>query len=476
MKKRSQRKWKCCTILCILLLFLAVGFGVDTRQAAAASPYKKNGRLSVKKGKIVNKKGRPFVIQGVSTHGLSWFPEYVNKRAFLTLRNQWKVNTIRLALYTAEYNGYCSGGNKKELEQLIDKGVRYATDLGMYVIIDWHILSDGNPLTHKKEAKKFFRKMAKKYKNYGNVMYEICNEPNGGGGSWKNIKKYAKPVIKTIRKVNKKAIVIVGTPTWSQEIDKPQNDPITGYKNVAYSFHFYAGTHKADLRSRLKTAAKNGVPVIVTEFGICDASGNGNMNPKEGNLWMRLLNQYKIGRVCWSLANKAESASLLKSSCKKTGGWRTQDLSASGKWLRQAYTKKKNGVNEDDTLYEDEEENTENPSQETEQEYGEPHVTGQAEKVNSWGSDGDWHNQYKILLRNDGTASAKGWKVVLQMKEAASLENSWNGTFQCSGRTVTIDPADYNQKIEAGGVIEIGCIIISAAPQEILSVEATPLN
>lgn len=28
----------------------------------------------------------------------------------------------------------------------------------MYCIIDWHILSDGNPLIHKEQAKVFFEK------------------------------------------------------------------------------------------------------------------------------------------------------------------------------------------------------------------------------------------------------------------------------------------------------------------------------
>lgn len=48
-------------------------------------------------------------------------------------------------MYTEEYNGYCSGGNQAELKKLIDKGVRYATELGMYVIIDWHVLNDRTP-------------------------------------------------------------------------------------------------------------------------------------------------------------------------------------------------------------------------------------------------------------------------------------------------------------------------------------------
>ncbi len=59
--------------------------------------------------------------------------------------------------------------------------------------------------------------MAKKYKNQKNIFYEICNEPNGNV-SWKTIKSYATTVIKTIRTYDKKNIILVGTPVWSQEV------------------------------------------------------------------------------------------------------------------------------------------------------------------------------------------------------------------------------------------------------------------
>ena len=204
----------------ILSFVLVLSFVNVPVKKVAASPLSANGQLKVKGTKIVNAKGKAFVIKGVSTHGLSWFPQYVNKKAFKTLKKKG-VNTIRLAMYTAEYNGYCTGdaANKKKLKNLIDTGVKAASELGMYVIIDWHILSDGDPLTYKNESKKFFKEIAKKYASKKNVLYEICNEPNGAG-DWSKIKKYAKAVIKTIRSVNKKAIIIIGTPTWSQDVDQ----------------------------------------------------------------------------------------------------------------------------------------------------------------------------------------------------------------------------------------------------------------
>ena len=84
------------------------------------------------------------------------------------------VNTIRLALYSDKGASY-----SKSLYQKVDEGIRYATELGMYVVLDWHILSDGNPKTSQKRAFQFFTRHAKKYGKQNNILYEICNEPNG---------------------------------------------------------------------------------------------------------------------------------------------------------------------------------------------------------------------------------------------------------------------------------------------------------
>lgn len=313
------------------MLAVVLFFPADS---SAAAPYAKHGELSVKNGKLVDKYGKTFQLKGISTHGIAWFPEYVNKKAFNTLKKDWKANIIRIAMYTEEYNGYLSGGNKDELEKLVEKGVKAATELGMYCIIDWHILSDGNPLTHEKEAKEFFRKMSEKYADNRHVLYEICNEPNGGT-SWSDIKKYAESVIPVIRENAPKAIIIVGTPTWSQEVDKAAADPIKGYDNIMYTFHFYAATHKDDLRNRVETAVKGGLPVFVTEFSICDASGNGGIDYASAKAWKKLINRYKLSYCAWNLSNKNESSAIIKPGCNKKSGWKKSQLSATGKWIRK---------------------------------------------------------------------------------------------------------------------------------------------
>ena len=299
-----------------------------------SSPRPASGGLRVSGTTLTDASGNAVQLRGVSTHGLAWFPEYVNKEAFETLRDDWGANVVRLAMYTEEYGGYCNGGDKEALKQLIDDGVSYATELGMYVIIDWHILSDGNPNRNKEEAKAFFSEMADKYAGHNNVIYEICNEPQNS--DWNGqIKPYAEDVISCIRQYDSSALILVGTNTWSQDIDAVAGNELDD-DNVMYVLHFYAGTHKASLRSKLESALNAGVPVFVSECSICDASGNGGIDYDSAQSWLDLLNDRGVSFLAWSLSNKNETSALIQPGCSKTGGWTEDDLSETGRWFRKA--------------------------------------------------------------------------------------------------------------------------------------------
>lgn len=328
-------------LVCVLALGLCLTGGLQIAEAKTTTYYDASaGRLHVKGTKLVDKKGHEVQLRGVSTHGLSWYPQYVNDKCFTQLHDKWGANVVRLAMYTEEYNGYCSGDakNRSDLKKLIKKGVRLAKKHKMYVIVDWHILSDGNPNSHKKEAKAFFREMSREFKGYNNVIYEICNEPNNGT-SWKEIKSYAKSVISTIRENDKKAVIVVGTPTWSQDVDQAAADPIKG-ENLMYALHFYAATHKADLRNKMTAAINKGLPVFVTEYGICDASGNGAIDKREADRWIQTMDEYGVSYIAWNLSNKQESSSIIKSSCPKVSGFKKSELSDEGRWLYHLLRKK----------------------------------------------------------------------------------------------------------------------------------------
>lgn len=302
------------------------------------TPVSLHGALSVQGPDLVDKNGEKFQLYGMSTHGIAWFPQYVNLDAFRTLRDDWNINCIRLAMYTAEYGGYCSDGDKEELKTLVKNGVEYASELGMYVIIDWHILSEQDPNVYKDEAIAFFREMSSAYADYENVLYEICNEPNGYA-SWDSVKSYASEVIPVIRENDSDAVILVGSPTWSQDIHQAAASPLE-FDNVMYTLHFYAATHKDSLRSRLEDCVNNGLPVFISEFGMCDASGNGDNDFEQTEEWLALIEKYNISFFCWNLANKDESSSVFLPSSTKTSDWTEEDLNESGKWIREYFKNK----------------------------------------------------------------------------------------------------------------------------------------
>lgn len=312
-----------------------------SKAPAVLTPVSQHGQLSVKGANIVDKNGKVFKIKGMSTHGIMWedFSDILTKNSLKVLRDDWKVNTIRIAMYTEEWGGYCTENGKYQAQakQKVKTGVENAKSLGMYAIIDWHVLNDRNPNTYKADAIKFFTEMAQTYKDYDNVIYEICNEPNGGITWTGGIKSYCQSVVSTIRKYDSDAIIICGTGTWSQDIDQVLGNKLSD-KNCVYALHFYANSHTDWLRNRLKNCYNKGLPVLVSEFGTCDASGNGGYNSAESTKWLKLLDSLKVGYINWSACGKSETASAFNSGTNlkaiKSG---TSQLTASGKFVRDWY-------------------------------------------------------------------------------------------------------------------------------------------
>ena len=316
--------------------------------AYADTPVGRHGKLPVQKVDgyaapiMVDQNGVPTQLRGASTHGMHWFPQYVNQNAFQTLRDDWGINMVRLVCYPRDVGsvGYLTGGDstKQQLDTLIQNGVDYATKLGMYALVDWHVHAY-NPNEYLKEAKIFFTKYATMYKDHDNVLYEICNEPTGTNwysGNGKDLYTYCSEVIKTIRDIDPDAIIICGTNTWSQDVDQVAAKPMKalGYENIMYTFHFYSATHKENLMEKVRLATKDGTPIFVTEFGICSADGNGSYDTENADRWIALLDELNISFACWSYSNCNEKSAYFKSSCSNAGGdWTADDLTTTGKWL-----------------------------------------------------------------------------------------------------------------------------------------------
>ena len=268
-----------------------------------------NGKLSIDNGIIVNKNKENVKLKGISSHNLYWYNRIYTKENIKEIRDTWGINTFRIALYTnPEEDGYIINKEQiKEVERIID----YCIDLDIYVIVDWHILKDNNPNIYKEEAIDFFNKISKKYKDSPNVIYEICNEPNGEEVTWnEDIKPYAEEVIGVIRKNSKNSLIIVGLADWCKDINSAKNNLLED-KNIIYSVHFYAGAQNIQLKEEISSAVQEKMPLIVTECGATNESGDGKLYKKEFINWIEYLENNNISWIVWQLSEKDESSSLV---------------------------------------------------------------------------------------------------------------------------------------------------------------------
>jgi endoglucanase len=306
-----------------------------TTPAPAGSPVAANGRLHVCGVKLCNQRGVAVQLRGMSSHGLQFFPNCLNRDSLSALRNDWKADVIRIAMYVQE------GGLETDpagFTRKVNTVVDTATALGLYAIVDFHILTPGDPNANLARARTFFASVAGTHRNQANVIYEIANEPNGV--SWAAIKRYAGQVIPVIRAAAPDSVVLVGTRGFSSlgltdGADETEivNDPVA-FKNVMYTFHFYAASHQADRRAVVARAAKR-LPLFVSEFGTQTFTGDGANDLSSATAWLDLLRSNKISYAMWSFSDGGQTSSVFKQgTCQGRRYTGTGVLTQSGTFIR----------------------------------------------------------------------------------------------------------------------------------------------
>nr|WP_315486462.1 carbohydrate-binding protein [uncultured Undibacterium sp.] len=304
-------------LLKVCICSLALMFGVN---AQAVQPLSTSGNKVLAGGQVASFAGNSLFWSNNNWGG----EKFYNAGVVGTLKRDWKSTIVRAAMGVNDDGGYLQdpASNKARVKAVVDAAI--AND--MYVIIDWHT---HHAEDYQAQSIAFFQEMARTYKSYPNVIYEIYNEPLQV--SWSGtIKPYANAVIAAIRAIDANNLIIVGTPQWSQRVDEASRDPITGYKNIAYTLHFYAGSHGQYLRDWATTALNNGIPLFVTEWGSVGASGDGAVNAGETAAWVDFMKRNNISNANWALNDKNEGSSALTPGASATGNWGASQLTASG--------------------------------------------------------------------------------------------------------------------------------------------------
>lgn len=327
-----------------LLLFSAVfsasaAFAADraenleTLPSAVESPVETarpsvNGRLHVEGGRLTDASGKAVQLRGVSTHGLTWYPDFVNETLFRNVSDSWDCDLVRLAMYASVY---CGGGREESLA-LMRKGIEAAVAADQYVLVDWHMMEKGDPNEEAAGALEFFETITAEYADCPNLLFEICNEPNGEV-DWAQVLRYSEKVIPVIRKNIPESVILVGTPEFDRNLAGALLRPLD-FDNVMYVLHFYAATHKEGLRGELQAAVEAGLPVFISECGISESTGDGRIDFESAAEWFGYLNEHKISYTVWSLSDKDESSAFFRPGFDPFGPVRDEDLSVSGLWVR----------------------------------------------------------------------------------------------------------------------------------------------
>lgn len=289
------------------------------------TPVKQYGQLAVKGAQLVDEKGEPLILRGVSLGWHNWWSGYYNANAIRQITNDWRSTLVRAAIGIEPGDGFID--NPELAMQCLTQVVNAAIAQGVYVIIDWH--SHGLRL---EEAKGFFREVAQRYGSYPNVIYELFNEPVNQ--SWEEVKAYSIELIELIREIDPDNLILVGSPHWCQDVHLAADDPIEGHDNLMYVMHFYAATHKKGLRDRTDYALSKGLPIFVSECAGMEASGDGPIDLAEWNAYVDWMNHHKLSWAAWSLSGKDESCSMLPVGTNPAADWKEEQLKEWAKIVR----------------------------------------------------------------------------------------------------------------------------------------------
>lgn len=303
--------------------------------SSKAQPVKRHGKLHVNGTQLTDEHNQPLVLNGMSFGWSCFHPRFYTAGAVTTLAKDWNCNVVRAALGVEPPNGYLkdSATSMKLITTVVDAAIKE----GIYVIIDWHSHN-----INLNEARAFFKTMAEKYHSYPNIIYELYNEPDYE--TWPEVKAYSIDLISTIRAIDASNIILVGSPRWDQDINLPADDPITGFSNLMYTMHFYAGTHKQWLRNKTDAAMAKGLPIFVSESAGMEASGDGPMDYAEWAKYIDWMKAKKLSWITWSVSDKEESCSVLNKSASSNGNWTEKDLKESGIKIR-GYLRNENKSN-----------------------------------------------------------------------------------------------------------------------------------
>jgi len=312
-----------------IALLCVLGFTAAAQKQTAVS---RHGKLSIVNGKLVDQHQKAPQLRGISMSWSIWGgKKYYNPEVVQWLVKDFNISLLRVAMGIEPNDGYLQDSVGQE--RLIVSTVDAAVKAGIYVLLDWH---DHHANVNQERSRSFFTRMAKKYAGVPNVIYEVWNEPERI--DWAIIKAYSTEIISSIRKYDKDNVIVVGSSSWDQNVDVTAKDRITGFNNIAYSFHFYASdpNHQEKLMAKADAAMAAGLPLIVTEWGVGESNGDGVFDLEKTNKWLAWMEKNQLSWANWNITDKKETTALLMPGANAKGEWPLSQLTPAGLYIRKA--------------------------------------------------------------------------------------------------------------------------------------------
>jgi endoglucanase len=241
---------------------------------------KKMPLVSVKGNKFVTPDGSPVLFRGLAISD----PDKLEMQGHWSKEHFMKAQAmgtklVRIPIHPVAWRERTPAGYLR----LLDQAVGWCTELGMYVMLDWHSIGNletevfQDPMydTTKQETYNFWRIMARHFAGHNTVaFFELFNEPTTfrdqlGPVSWSDWKKTVENEITMIRAANPQVIPVVAGFDWAYDLTPVRLEPIAA-ERIAYSVHPYANKRPQPWASKWELDfgfVADKYPVIATEFG-----------------------------------------------------------------------------------------------------------------------------------------------------------------------------------------------------------------
>jgi len=266
--------------LCALMLVFACRVFAQTTPPLS--------QVSVKGNQFVTADGKPIVFRGLNASD----PDRLEKighwdKAYFQEMKNWGANLVRLPVHPTAWRAR----GKEEYLKLMDKGIAWAGELGLYVIIDWHSIGNlktemyQSPMyeTTRKETFEFWRTISDYYKGNTTVAgLELFNEPTIMQGkigtcSWSEWKALMEETITIIRANGSKAVPLVAGFNWAYDLKEVAQHPIDA-EGIAYVSHPYPQKRNKPWEDQWTADwgfVAQKYPLILTEIGFCGPDDRG---------------------------------------------------------------------------------------------------------------------------------------------------------------------------------------------------------